>query len=667
MKRTAQTDGPRGTSQNRPEPGIAEWLRFADFEGAKALAGGLLETGIRHLRIGVSWADFHRRGGRGWHDWMLPLMAETATLLPCITCRPPARIADSRAASPRKSQDYADFVEEFCDLYGHLFQDIELGTAADEGAVSCETAARAAQAVRRRGKRTVLAGIGPAEPDRLRTLAEQGLLEHIDIIGIRAFPGTWTPPIDDWEAGLAPLRETLGALGWRGGIWITEAGYSTWRHDEGRQLSEFCRLLRAGVDRVYWYSFHDLAADRASRDGLNFDERHYHTGIATRDGRLKLTGRLLAHKSGGRLEHVAGLIGRRAARRRTRPVVITGGCGFLGANLADRLAAEGRDVRLIDSLSRPGTEENLQWLTERHPDHIAMECVDIRDAQALEPLLADASAVLHLAAQVAVTSSVEDPKEDFSVNAAGTLNVLEGLRRLNPRAPLIFASTNKVYGDFLPPEGLSRSGGRYQPLDPALAKGVDETAPLDLHSPYGCSKGAAEQYVRDYARVFGMRTAVFRMSCIYGDRQFGTEDQGWVAHFLKSILAHEPVTIYGDGYQVRDILYVADAVDAWLTCLAHIDALKGSIFNLGGGPANAVSLRDVLALAGRLTCVRPRTKYGDWRPGDQRWYVSDTSRFSARTGWRPTTGPEEGITQLMQWLQRNRRPRTSQPSMEALV
>jgi len=679
MKRIARMEPMGGAASGTPEAGIAEWLHFADFDRAQALADGLLETGIRHLRIGISWADYHRPKGRAWFDWLLPMLAKRATLLPCVTYTPPSRaMANSCAAPPRNPQDYADFLEELCDLYGHLFSDIELWNEPnnlldwdwrlDPGwSIFCDMASRGARAMHERGKRTVLAGMCPTDPNWLRIIAGQGLLDHIDVVGVHAFPGTWTTPIDDWEMELAPVREALAGLDWHGDIWITEAGYSTWRHDEGRQLAEFCRLLKARVNRVYWYSFHDLAPDRASQEGLHFDERHYHTGIATSGGRLKLAGRLLAHKVDGKLARVSGLIGHRTARRQKRPVVITGGCGFLGANLADRLAGEGRDVRLIDSLSRPGTEENLQWLMERHANRITMECADVRDAHALEPLLADASAVLHLAAQVAVTSSVESPKEDFSINAAGTLNVLEALRRLNPEAPLIFASTNKVYGDFLPPAALSRHGGRYQPLDLTLTRGIDETTPLDLHSPYGCSKGAAEQYVRDYARVFGLRTAVFRMSCIYGDRQFGTEDQGWVAHFLKRILAHEPVTIYGDGYQVRDILYVSDAVDAWLACLGQIDALKGGIFNLGGGPSNAVSLRDVLALAGRLTGVRARTQYGDWRPGDQRWYVSDTGRFAARTGWHAKTGPEEGIGQLMYWLQRSRRRKTIQSSMEALA
>jgi CDP-paratose 2-epimerase len=332
------------------------------------------------------------------------------------------------------------------------------------------------------------------------------------------------------------------------------------------------------------------------------------------------------------------------------PVLITGGAGFLGVNLADRLLRQGQRVRVLDSLARPGVEENLDWLRARHGGRLSVVLADIRDPARIGESVAEAAAVLHLAAQVAVTTSVESPVLDFEINAAGTLTLLEALRRRPDPPPLLFASTNKVYGRLLPDSGLERIGDRWQPRSPAWAAGCNERTPLDFHSPYGCSKGVADQYVLDYARVFGLRTLVFRMSCLYGPHQRGTEDQGWVAHFLIQALRRRPIALYGDGCQVRDLLYVDDAVEAWLGALRAIDRLSGRAFNLGGGPANAVSLRQMLELIARIAGTRPAVEQGPWRPGDQRWYVSDTTAFTEATGWQARTGVETGLRRLHDWL-----------------
>jgi CDP-paratose 2-epimerase len=337
----------------------------------------------------------------------------------------------------------------------------------------------------------------------------------------------------------------------------------------------------------------------------------------------------------------------------SRPVLVTGGAGFLGCNIAHRLAAEGREVRILDSLARPGVEANLAWLKERHKGRIAVLLADVRDGAAVREAVSGVEAVLHLAAQVAVTTSLADPIHDFEVNARGTLNLLEALREQREPPPLLFASTNKVYGKLLADSALVRSGDRWEPAAAALRAGCDERTPLDLYSPYGCSKGVADQYVIDYARCFGLRTLVLRMSCLYGPRQFGTEDQGWVAHFLIRALRGEPVTIYGDGAQVRDALFVDDAVDAWLAGLRQIDRLSGRAFNLGGGPSCTLSLLEMLAHIERLTGRRPDVSFAEARPGDQLWYVSDTRAFEEATGWRARVGLDEGLGALTGWLREN--------------
>ena len=315
-----------------------------------------------------------------------------------------------------------------------------------------------------------------------------------------------------------------------------------------------------------------------------------------------------------------------------RPVLVTGGAGFIGCNLADRLARDGHHVLVLDALARPGVERNLDWLRRTHPGRISAVIADLRDGEAAAAAARKAQAVFHLAGQVAVTTSLDDPWTDFEVNVGGTLRLLEALRRHNPGAPLVFASTNKVYGD-LADIGLELADDAYRPVDAALrGRGIGEDRRLDFHTPYGCSKGAADQYVLDHARSFGMKAAVLRMSCIYGPRQMGTEDQGWVAHFLIRALRGEPVSIFGDGRQVRDILFVDDAVEAYVAAWRRIEAVRGQVFNLGGGPANAVSLLQLIRHTETLTGRSVNVEFRDWRAGDQRYYVSDIGRARRALG-----------------------------------
>ncbi|MBZ9677590.1 NAD-dependent epimerase/dehydratase family protein [Mesorhizobium sp. ES1-1] len=340
------------------------------------------------------------------------------------------------------------------------------------------------------------------------------------------------------------------------------------------------------------------------------------------------------------------------SHHRQAAVAIVGGSGFIGSNLADSLMSDGKPVLVIDNLSRPGVEQNLQWLAQKHGNLLAVERADVRDAKAMMSALAAAKAIFHLAAQTAVTTSLADPAEDLDVNVRGTFHVLEAGGRVG--APVIFASTNKVYGA-LPQIAVRQARDHYEPCDDDIrANGVGEDVGLDFCTPYGCSKGAADQYVLDYAKSYGLSTAVLRMSCIYGPRQFGTEDQGWVAHFLLSALAGRPITIYGDGLQVRDILHVNDAVAAYRGVLARIDDLKGQAFNLGGGPRNAVSLRALVAEIASMTGENIALHYDRGRTGDQPFFVADTRKIEAALGWQAKFSWRDGLRDLAAWLRQHR-------------
>jgi CDP-paratose 2-epimerase len=338
----------------------------------------------------------------------------------------------------------------------------------------------------------------------------------------------------------------------------------------------------------------------------------------------------------------------------TRPLaLVTGGAGFIGTNVADRLLRDGWRVRLFDNFSRAGVTRNVDWLRTRHvadPSRIEVSLGDVRDADAVRRVVEGTSRVFHFAAQVAVTTSLIDPSFDFAVNAGGTLHLLEALRALDRPPSLLFTSTNKVYGH-LEDVPLRPTAQRYVPDDEDIARhGIAESRPLDFHSPYGCSKGVADQYVLDYARTFGLRATVFRMSCIYGPHQFGTEDQGWVAHFIIQALKRAPLTLYGDGRQIRDVLYVEDLVEAMMRAHDGIEDVSGQAFNIGGGSANTTSLLELIDLLGERFGERPAYALERWRRADQRYYVSDIGKFQRATGWTPRVPLVEGIDRLAAWF-----------------
>ncbi|MCO5733269.1 NAD-dependent epimerase/dehydratase family protein [Rhizobium sp. SSA_523] len=650
--------------QSSPAFGFVEWFRPGEYERTERLLPDIVKSGASYLRTHLSWAEYLAPGGEAWFDWLIPKLGREIDLLPCIHYTPPSLSRTGRSSgAPVVLKDYADFVDHVLTRYGQHFEHIELWNEPNnlldwdwredaDFSLFCEMVGGAAYWARERGWKPVLGGPCPFDPMWLNLMGDRGVLGVVDAVGFHGFPGTWDSEEGSWggwDMHLGEMRQVIDRHNPKAEIWITETGYSTWRNDEMEQARRFMKALQVPADRLYWYSFADVPPDVAVQEGLWFDPRHYHLGAVTHENQPKLLARLLMEGGLPRLRAVTELAVPNITTG-AAPVVITGGSGFIGSNLAESFLAEGEDVMILDNLARPGVDQNLEWLRERHGRRVHPVLADVRDLRGIEGAFKDAKAVFHLAAQTAVTTSLVSPIDDFEANARGTINVLEAVRRAGHRSPVIFASTNKVYGALDDLEMLDE-GDRYRPADPLVHKrGIGESRPLDFCTPYGCSKGVADQYVLDYAKSFDIPTAVLRMSCIYGPRQFGTEDQGWVAHFLIRALAGEPISIYGDGKQVRDILHVDDAVAAYRGVLAGIGKIRGEVFNLGGGPQNSVSILSVLAEIERLTARPLQTSFGDWRAGDQFYFVADTGKLQERLGWRARIRWQSGLSHLAEWL-----------------
>lgn len=333
--------------------------------------------------------------------------------------------------------------------------------------------------------------------------------------------------------------------------------------------------------------------------------------------------------------------------------LITGGAGFIGSNLAKFLLQRGDEVVIYDNFSRKGSRANLVWLKENHQKGLIVVTGDIRDGYTqLLPLVKKVDVIVHLAAQVAVTTSVENPLEDFEINARGTFNLLEAVRMSGNNPIVLYSSTNKVYGELEDVKTIETET-RYAFV--SMKSGISEERNLDFHSPYGCSKGTADQYVRDYARIYGLRTIVFRQSCIYGPRQFGVEDQGWVAWFIIALTLNKNITIYGNGKQVRDLLHVDDLIHAYDLAIKNIEKTKGQIYNVGGGRENTISIwYEFKPILEKLFNREIKVKFADFRPGDQPIFVSDIRKAKRDFGWEPKIPVKEGIKKLFFWIQENK-------------
>jgi CDP-paratose 2-epimerase len=335
----------------------------------------------------------------------------------------------------------------------------------------------------------------------------------------------------------------------------------------------------------------------------------------------------------------------------TRKYLITGGAGFIGSNYVARLIKRGEQVTIYDNLSRPGSKLNLHWLQSIKTDSFSLIEADIRDQESIYDAVSDVDVIVHLAGQVAVTTSVINPREDFEINAYGTFNVLEAARKSNKNPIVLYASTNKVYGGMEDIKVIEHETN-YRYLD--FPQGISEKFPLDFHSPYGCSKGTGDQYVRDYHRIYGLPTVVLRQSCIYGPRQFGVEDQGWLAWFIIAVLTGKQISIFGNGKQVRDVLFVEDLLDVYDACIENIHLAAGEVYNIGGGAGQMISVwKDFSPILEELLGKKIPVVWGDWRPGDQKIYVSDIQKAVEELNWQPKVTVRNGLQQLFNWAQEN--------------
>lgn len=656
------------TRKKRPVVGILEWFHFKDYEHVRRAIGQMKELGIREIRTGFSWADFHREDGPEWFDWYIPELAKHFEVLPCFLYTPPSIGIEPKTSSPPKDyMEFGHFVDYMIHRYGDNFDYVELWNEPNNQseydftldkswvrfAQMIQYAARKAHTA---GKKTVLGGMSPVDLNWLQTMIDLGALEMIDVVGIHGFPGVFDSYWNGWDEQVKKLRKLLKAndLG-HVEVWITEAGYSTRHFDESQQLKEFINLLKVDVPKVYWYSLNDLDEHYPTVDGFHLDEREYSFGLAAPGNKPKLLYKILKERGIDNLHQDEWMsapytTSLKKKVENQKHFLITGGAGFIGTNLAKHLLQLGHVVTIFDNLSRDGVENNIRWLKDNFSYNLNIIIADVRNRFALEEAVKGVDMVYHFAAQVAVTTSFEDPVADFEINARGTFNLLNALKHLPTPPPVLFTSTNKVYGR-LSGVKLKFENTRYMPADERLqANGFDESCPLDFCSPYGCSKGTADQYVLDYAKEQGLKAVVFRMSCIYGPHQCGNEDQGWVAHFLLNALRDQPITIFGDGRQVRDILFVQDLVQAMVVAFTKIDKLSGEAFNIGGGTGNAFSLKEILGLIEAQLNKKLELSYEAWRPGDQKYYVSDYQKFMRLTGWIPRVSGKEGIRLLEGWL-----------------
>jgi len=470
--------------RGNPDLGVVQYFHLGDHDTAERVVEGLERIEVRRLRTAISWCDWTREGGEDWYAWLLPRLTAGFDVLPCFLYTPPELGVMAKTSSPpRDPQAYGRFVEMVLRRHEGWFTHVELWnepnnyiewdwTIDPEWVIFAEMIAGAARRASGLGVSSVLGGMSPFDPNWLDLMFKRGALEHVDVVGVHGFPGTWEAVWEGWDEHIGRVEEVLERHGSEASVWVTEAGFSTWAHDEFSQLTTMVQLAEAPADRVYWYSAEDLAPERETLDGFHCDERAYHFGLQRRDGRPKLLARVLAERG---LEGVRELCDfSQADSREVRGgVLVAGGAGALGSRLVDHLASNGTLVTILDSLVRPGSERDLRRLKEKHGARVRVEIGDVRDTFAVRRGLAGCDAVFQLAA----VAHASDPRVELEVNLVGTFNLLEELRRLERPPAIVFASLQE----------------------------------LDLATPHACSIGAADGYVLGYARTFGLSACVVRV------------------------------------------------------------------------------------------------------------------------------------------------------------
>lgn len=619
-----------------PPRGVTGWLEPGDYEAAERFLADCRACHAAWLRLPVTVQQWHDQTSRAWLSWLAERAAAEFELIVALYREFPsgaalAPVCVGDATGYRHTIDTLG--EHLCDYSQWLELADPLGPSVwPDTSMSSATLLRS---LRLPDHMQLCLGGLPLDAVWVSTAWAQGLLSPVSAVAFT-----------QWPSGEAVAPRLPGLTGdstveYAPQVWLAPERLPPGAVAAGRlgaSLRDCVELLDTAVDRFFF----PLRPPPIPR---------LHAAVGLESGGESLAARLLADDDGPGLAAVSRLVTLTPTPEDVDLVV--GGAGFIGCNMAARLAEEGRNVLILDNLSRPGSEYNLSWLGRRYPGRIRTLAADIRDEDAVHHAVARARRVFHFAAQVAVTASLVHPRHDLQVNAAGTLNLLEAIRRRSAPPPLLFTSTNKVYGG-LPDIELRRAPSGYEPVDPHIrAHGIDEQRPLALCSPYGCSKGAADQYVLDYARELGLSTVVLRMSCICGPRQFGNEDQGWVAHFVRCALAGDPVTVYGDGFQVRDVLFIDDLIDAALLAMETLPATSGEAFNIGGGPQRVLSLNRLLSLLDEIGGRIPTVERAQWRAADQRYYVSDTSKFCRATGWQPQVTVDAGVVMLYEWMQQH--------------
>ncbi len=581
--------------------GVVNYFHIHDHAAVERVVDGLQTMGVTHVRSAVSWCDWETEGGPKWFEWVLGQLCSRFSVLPCVLYTPPAKgILPKTSSPPRDPGDYADFVDLLLTSYPDTFEYVELWnepnnyiewdwTVDPEWNIFATMIAGAAGRARSHGVKTVLGGMSPLDPNWLNLMFLRGAMEEIDVVGIHGFPGTWEAVWEGWGSHVDRVQEVLDRHSSDADVWITECGFSTWAHDEFRQLQTLADLLDAPVPRAYWYSAEDLDAARETLDGFHCDERAYHFGLHRRDGTPKLAARIWGSDGLGSVRRMRALAAGIDTDRWSGPAtLVTGGAGAIGSLLVERLAADGRQVVVLDNLSRAGSEVSLRLLKERFGDLIRADVGDIRDPFAVRRALQGCDELFHLAAPLPGLSQHDAPL-DLAVNLQGTMNLLEEIRRLEHRPALVFASTLDVYQPSQRPEPIS------------------EDHPLSFQGIGGCSKGGADQYVLRYGSAFGFPVVVFRLSLVEVP-QARTEDR-------------PPPPAPHEGMQIRDVLHVDDVVAALLLGMENHEVLGGGAYNVGGGPDSVVMLRpSVDPASAPATCT---------------YLVADPTAFSDITGWVP--------------------------------